>query len=207
VNIKMKSLAIAVLLGLVKVDAYRMIDASTIQLKDDDQENMIDDSDVVIQIYDSNLENANALTPPSDEIDEFVQTRSNMKFRPFPEQSPWAASPTPGATNDITGAYTIHDDGSDYYSRKVPEVFDSSDRDDLLMRSVISNYAVEGKSDGGPNGKFFITRSDMNSLADEVLSNNMGFTDSAKKQAYAEEHVPKIWKHFDVFGNGYLPVE
>ena len=47
----------------------------------------------------------------------------------------------------------------------------------------------------------------MNSLADEVLTNNMGFTDAAKKQAYADEHVPRIWNHFDVFGNGYLPVE
>jgi len=54
---------------------------------------------------------------------------------------------------------------------------------------------------------FFITRSDMNSLADEVLTNNLGFTDAAKKQAYAEEHLPRVWNHFDVFGNGYLPVE
>lgn len=76
------------------------------------------------------------------------------------------------------------------------------------MRSVISNYAVEGKGDDGqPNGKFFITRGDMNSLADEVLSNNMGFADSAKKQAYADEHVPKIWAHFDMFGKGYIPVQ
>lgn len=172
---------------------------------------MIDDSDVVIQIYDSNVENENTLTPPvaesPDDIDEFIQTRSKLRFRPFPDQSPWAAKPALGATNDITGAYTIHDDGSDYYSRKVPDIFDSSDKDDLLMRSVITNYAVEGKTDGAPNGKFFITRSDMNSLADEVLTNNLGFTDAAKKQAYAEEHLPRVWNHFDVFGNGYLPVE
>ena len=172
---------------------------------------MIDDSDVVIQIYDSNVENENTLTPPvaesPDDIDEFIQTRSKLRFRPFPDQSPWAAKPAPGATNDITGAYTIHDDGSDYYSRKVPDIFDSSDKDDLLMRSVITNYAVEGKTDGAPNGKFFITRSDMNSLADEVLTNNQGFTDAAKKQAYAEEHLQRVWNHFDVFGNGYLPVE
>jgi hypothetical protein len=56
----------------------------------------------------------------SDDIDEFVQTNSNVMFRPFPDQSPWAAKPAPGDTDDITGAYTIHDDGSDYYSRAVP---------------------------------------------------------------------------------------
>ena len=49
------------------------------------------------------------------------------------------------------------------------------------MRSIISNYAVEGKTGGAPNGKFFVTRNDMNSLADEVVSNNLGFKDAAKK--------------------------
>lgn len=76
------------------------------------------------------------------------------------------------------------------------------------MRSVISNYAVEGKGDdGNPNGKFFITKSDMNALVDEVLSNNMGFVDQEKKQAYADSKVPHLWKHFDMFGKGYIPVE
>ena len=56
-----------------------------------------------------------------DEIDEFVQTKATITFRPFPDQSPWAAKPAPGATNDITGAFTIHDSGSDYYTRVVPE--------------------------------------------------------------------------------------
>lgn len=76
------------------------------------------------------------------------------------------------------------------------------------MRSVISTYAVEGRGDdGGPNGHFFITRTDMNSLVDEVLSNNMGFADAAKKQEYADSKVPHLWKHFDMFGKGYIPVE
>lgn len=51
----MKNLVIAALLGIVKVEAIRFIDASTIQLRDEDGDReMIDDSDVVIQIYDSN---------------------------------------------------------------------------------------------------------------------------------------------------------
>lgn len=50
------------------------------------------------------------------------------------------------------------------------------------MKSVYTNYAVEGKgSDGNPNGKFFVTKSDMLSLVDEVLTNNMGFSDQGKK--------------------------
>jgi len=76
------------------------------------------------------------------------------------------------------------------------------------MRSVISTYAVEGRGDNGnPNGKFFITKSDMNSLVDEVLTNNMGFTDAQKKKLYADERVPHLWEHFDMFGKGYLPVD
>jgi len=131
-----------------------------------------------------------------------------MKFRPNPAQSPWAGSPAAGATNDITGAFTVGESGSSYYTRVVPDKYNSTDKDDLLMRSVISNYAVEGRGeDGGPNGKFFITKSDMGPLVDEVLSNNMGFADAGKKQAYADEHMPKLWDHFDMFGKGYIPVE
>jgi hypothetical protein len=141
----------------------------------------MDDTDVVIQIYDSNQENGDSLTPPvaaesnPDDIDEYVQTNSKINFRPFPAQSPWAAKPAPGDKNDITGAYTVFESGSDYYERQVPDLYGSTDKDDLLMRSAISNYAVEGKGDNGPNGKFFITRAGMNGLADEVLSNNLGF--------------------------------
>jgi hypothetical protein len=77
------------------------------------------------------------------------------------------------------------------------------------MRSIISSYAVEGKTGGAPNGKFFVTRSDMNSLADEVVSNNLGFKDASKKQAFIEEHLPKLWKHYEPFvpSGKYLPVE
>lgn len=152
------------------------------------------------------------MKPPTadinDDNDEFVQTSSNVAFRPDPSQSPWAAKPTEASKNDITGAFTIHDSGSDYYDRVLPTHFDSTDKDDLLMRSIISTYSVEGKGDDGkPNGKFFITRSDMNGLVDEVLTNNMGFKDQSKKIKYADENVPKIWSHFDMFGKGYIKAE
>lgn len=135
-------------------------------------------------------------------------TKSDVKFRPSPSQAPWSVAPADAPKNDITGAFTVGESGSAYYTRVVPDKYGSSDRDDLLMRSVISTYAVEGRGDDGhANGKFFITRSDMNSLVDEALTNNMGFDDAAKRQVYAEARVPKIWEHFDMFGKGYLPVE
>lgn len=210
----MKNLVIAALLGLVKVEAFRIIDASKIQLKDEDGKEMIDDTDVVIQIYDSNLENGDSLTPPTasdnspDDSDDFLQIKSNLRFRPDPAQSPWAAKPAPGDKNDITGGFTVADIGSDYYSRTVPALYGSTEKDDLLMRSAIENYAVEGKGDdGAPNGKFFITRADMNGLADEVIMNNLGFKDASKRQAYANEHLQKTWDHFDMFKKGYIPVQ
>jgi len=101
----------------------------------------------------------------------------------------------------------VYESGSDYYERQVPDLFGSTDKDDLLMRSAISNYAVEGKGDNGPNGKFFITRGNMNALADEVLTNNLGYSDSAKKAAYANDNLQKVWDHFDMFGKGYIPVQ
>jgi hypothetical protein len=101
----------------------------------------------------------------------------------------------------------VYESGSDYYERQVPDLFGSTDKDDLLMRSAISTYAVEGKGDNGPNGKFFITRGNMNALADEVLTNNLGYSDSAKKAAYANDNLQKVWDHFDMFGKGYIPVQ
>ena len=97
-----------------------------------------------------------------------------MKYRPDPAQAPWAEKPADSPKNDITGAFTVGESGSAYYTRVVPEKYD-----DLLMRSVISTYALEGRGDdGNPNGKFFITKADMNLLVDEVLTNNMGFSDA-----------------------------
>ena len=47
----------------------------------------------------------------------------------------------------------------------------------------------------------------MNALADEVLTNNLGYSDSAKKAAYANDNLQKVWDHFDMFGKGYIPVQ
>lgn len=213
----MKNLVIAALLGLVKIEAMRVSEypqhTSTIQLRDEEdasQPEVIDDSDVVIQIYDKNEEDPATLVPPtaSNDSDLYLQTKSELRFRPDPAQAPWAAAPAAAAKNDITGAFTVGESGSAGYTRVIPSKYDSTDKDDLLMRSVISTYAVEGRGDdGNPNGKFFVTKTDMNSLVDEVLANNMGFADARKKQAYADEHVPRLWEHFDMFGKGYLPVE
>ena len=50
-------------------------------------------------------------------MDEFVQTKSDVRFRPNPAQAPWAIKPADAATNDITGAFTVGESGSAYYTR------------------------------------------------------------------------------------------
>lgn len=82
---------------------------------------------------------------------DFVAAQTLSEFRPNPAQAPWAAKPNAAATTAISGAYRIQDDGSDYYSRVTPEHF-SAPSDDLLMRSLIQNYAIEGRGANGPTG-------------------------------------------------------
>jgi len=89
----------------------------------------------------------------SDDIDETV----NIQFRPDPVKSPWSATPVAGPTGKIVGAYTKQDHVTEYYDRVVPSNF-ARGTDDLLMRSLITTYALEGKTDGKPNQHFYLTK-------------------------------------------------
>lgn len=78
------------------------------------------------------------MTPPTlGATDDFVQIKSDMRYRPNPAQSPWAAAPAEAAKTDITGAFTAGEDGFPYYSRVIPSKYDGTDKDDLLLKSVI----------------------------------------------------------------------
>ena len=71
-----------------------------------------------------------------------------IKFRPDPSRSPWAIKADPAPKSPITGAFEPWESGSGYYDRVVPDRF-SEGSDDLLMRSLITTYALEenrGKS-------------------------------------------------------------
>ena len=92
-----------------------------------------------------------------------------LKFRPNPAQSPWAAVGEPAVTNAITGAFLPSEDGTDYYSRSVPNRF-ANGSDDLLVRSLITGFAVEAlDADGAPNGNFFLTKDAAADAATEVI--------------------------------------
>ena len=97
-----------------------------------------------------------------------------FKFRPNPKLSPWAAKPKPASTDPLADPYTNYDDGSVYYKKKLPKHF-SHANDDLLVRSLISNYAVEGRVNGKPNGQFYLTKNAVADVSYEIVNTHLGF--------------------------------
>lgn len=90
--------------------------------------------------------------------------------------SPFAATPPPPApSGKIVGAYTKQDHVTGLYNRVVPANF-SGREDDQLMKNLITNYALEGKTDGAPNGHFYITKESIQTEARNVVDEHFGWT-------------------------------
>ncbi len=58
--------------------------------------------------------------------------------------------------------------------KKIPKHF-SKDSDDLLMRSLISKYAVEGRVNGKPNGQFYLQKKAVADASYEIVNNLLGY--------------------------------
>ena len=43
------------------------------------------------------------------------------------------------------------------------------------MRSLIKNYAVEGKVKGKPNGQFYLTKNAVSDAAYEIVNTHLGY--------------------------------
>jgi hypothetical protein len=87
----------------------------------------------------------------------------------------------------------------------VPARFTEED-DDRLMNSLISKFALEGKTDGAGNGKFYLDKSGAAAVASEVVQTHFGFT-GEKKESFLAGKFDKLWNHYDVLGQGWLAVE
>ena len=96
---------------------------------------------------------------------------------------------------------------SDFYNRVIPANF-SADKDDLLMRSIISNYAIEGrlKDGSGPNGEFYLTRAAGEDVAAAIVEQHFGFT-GEKNTNFVKSRMDKLWPYYDVLSEGFLDVE
>ena len=95
--------------------------------------------------------------------------------------------------------------GAGGYERQVPFRF-ASDDDDIFMRSMIENYALEQKTkDCKPSGKFWMNEATTMAAASEVLETHKGLKGDDLK-LYLETYFKKAWGHFDVNRTGYVEV-
>ena len=82
----------------------------------------------------------------------------------------------------------------------------SADSDDIFMRSMIMQYAVEGKTfSGEPNGVFWMNYNTTKAAASEVLATHKGLTGAAL-ESYLKTYFDKAWGHFDVNRTGEIEV-
>merc|ERR1712167_89539 len=96
--------------------------------------------------------------------------------------------------------------GAAEYKRVVPARF-ASDDDDIFMRSMINNYALEAKEDktGIPTGAFWMNEATTRAAASEVLATHKGLSGAAL-QKYLDTYFAKAWGHFDVNRPGMVEV-
>ena len=93
---------------------------------------------------------------------------------------------------------------------RIPKAFADGDGDDLFMRSVYKNYALEGKTDDDgstprtPTGVFTLDETQAKALAKEVLGTHKGLSGNKFKE-YMDTFWAKAWGHFDVNKTGEIP--
>ena len=95
--------------------------------------------------------------------------------------------------------------GNAAYDRAIPDRF-SADSDDIFMRSVYNNYAIEEEDEdtNKPTGKFYLNEANANALAREVLTTHKGLSGPAL-ESYLDSYWAKAWGHFDVNRTGKIP--
>ena len=95
--------------------------------------------------------------------------------------------------------------GGGGYERVTPARF-AADTDDIFMRSMIEQYALEQKNkDGTPSGKFWMDEAATRAAAREVLETNCGVK-AAARDSWLNTYFAKAWNHFDVNRTGKVEV-
>ena len=72
--------------------------------------------------------------------------------------------------------------------KKIPKHF-SKASDDLLMRSLISKYAVEGKINGKPNGQFYLKKNAVSEVSYEIVNTHLGYK-GKKLDDFVQSRLP-----------------
>jgi hypothetical protein len=93
--------------------------------------------------------------------------------------------------------------GAGGYERVTTPRF-AADSDDIFMRSMVEQYALEGKNkDGSPNGQFWMDEAGARSAASEVLHTHRNLV-AAPRADYLKTYFPRSWAHFDVNRTGKI---
>jgi hypothetical protein len=93
--------------------------------------------------------------------------------------------------------------GEGGYQRVTTSRF-ANDSDDIFMRSMIEQYALEGKNkDGSPNGQFSLDEANARAASSEVLDTHKGLKGAAREN-YLKTYFPRTWAHFDVNRSGKI---
>ena len=119
------------------------------------------------------------------------------------------------ASVPVKDYFTVFDHKSNYYKRVTTPRFEA-DTDDIFMRSMIEQYALEEKtkvvehddgtkSGGEPSGKFWMDKAGTRAAAAEVLGTHKGLSGDALA-AYLDTYFEKAWGHFDVNQTGTIEV-
>ena len=144
------------------------------------------------------------------------QANSRPPYQSALELSSSSSSSSDDETNvQLGGDYFVPGDsgtmGAKAYERVITPRF-SADTDDIFMRSMIENYAVEAKTPktdtdpgGAPTGKFWMTKSGAFAAAQEVLATHKKLTGD-KLAKYLSTYFDKAWGHFDVNQTGTIEV-
>ena len=95
--------------------------------------------------------------------------------------------------------------GGGGYERVVPARF-ATDDDDIFMRSMIKNYALEAKTkECFPSGSFWMDEAAARAASNEVLETNCG-KHGQEKADWIASYFGKAWNHFDVNRTGKIEV-
>jgi len=71
------------------------------------------------------------------------------------------------------------------------------------MKSLLTNYTLEGRTNDEPNGKFYLTKNGAKSVAKEVVGSHFGWTGD-KRDQYVEERIGEFWPNHDVLNEGFI---
>ena len=144
------------------------------------------------------------------------QANARPPYQSALELSSSSSSSSDDETNvQLAGDYFVPGDsgtiGASAYKRVTTPRF-AADTDDIFMRSMIENYAVEAKTPktdtdagGAPTGKFWMTKTGAFAAAQEVLATHKGLTGD-KLDKYMTTYFDKAWGHFDVNQVGEIEV-